>query len=252
VVNRGFEPGLTILVYSASGGTGGVAGPEMHEQMVRRGMPVISMVLETDDSVDDVKNTLKTLKTLQHKASKGTRQFNALWDTNRNENGRLDQAGADERMLLALEDFLVLGHPKNHDQDSKDLYNFLNYSRSPEEPGVLRFMSSVTLDENSPEQELTNPPVSVTSILTKRGLNPNVPKGTGINFQAVLADELSFPNVSELQFQIFGGLSAKKASELSSAISSLETMAAKAAEQVAGDALVTGRHDVQDDSGAFL
>lgn len=254
LVNEGAGDGLNILIFSGSGGSGGIIGGELHDLLVQRNRSTLSMVLGTDEDKQALDNTVKTLKTLQHKASLGTRNFVVFWGNNRNAEGKTDSRQADDMFVTNLEDLILVGHPGNEDLDTKDIHHWLNFPIQQEVPGTVRFLSLTSRTEDQDfEASLDDIPTSALSLLTKRGIDPQFPEGTGYSTRGYISSDLQFHGgVAEVQYQIFAGRTAKLAAQLQARQKHFEDIAAKAAEHAAGDAIRRSANDKVADTGTFL
>lgn len=256
LVNNGeFEdPGVKIIIYSAVGSSGGIAGPELSCQLAAKKKSVFGMVLEVDESIQDLENTIKVLRTLQFRASQGVRHNNVFWGSNRF-NGVIRQSEADDNFLFNLQDLVTLSHPDNDKIDSNDLGSFLNWSHDATQPGVVRFVSSVAFPDNAEPEDLSklSIPTTAMSLLAAHNVDPTTIPGTGACFQGIVAKGLSLGDgLREVQFQLFSGRSSQKLAELTTKLSQYQQLAEKAAEQAAGDHFKLGKNDNVSDSGNFL
>lgn len=253
LVNEGTGDGLNILIFSASGGSGGIIGGELMDLLTQRGRTVLGMVLGTDGSKQELDNTFKTLKTLQHKAGQGTRNYTVFWGGNRNSEGRVDSRLADELFVTNLEDLIMVGHPGNEDLDTKDIHHWLNFPIQQETPGTVRFLSLISrkVDEDFAVED--DVPLSALSLLVQRGIDPQFPEGTGYGTHGYVAGDLRFQgDVAEVQYQIFSGRTAKLAAQLQARQKQFADIAAKAAEHAAGDQIKLNPNDKVAETGAFL
>lgn len=263
LVNNGtFEDeGAKIIIYSAVGSSGGIAGPELACQLTAKKKSVFNMVLEVDESIQDLENTIKVLRTLQFRASQTTRHNNVFWGTNRF-NGVIRQSEADENFLFNLQDLVTLSHPDNDKIDSRDLNSFLNWAPDQSAPGVVRFVSNVAFNTiekvdgvEPPAEDLSKHPIPTTamSLLSGHDVDPTTIPGTGACFQGIVAKGLSLgEGLREVQFQLFSGRSAQKLTELTAKLGQYQQLAEKAAEQAAGDTFRAGKNDTLSESGQFL
>lgn len=255
--------GLTIIVSSASGGSGSKFADDLHEQLAKRGGRVISMILGTDEDSEALGNTLKTIKTYSHKASLGDKNFVMFYGQNRfpvGEDDRravIDEARADELFVTNLEDIIMIGHPGNDTLDTMDQLRFLNY-RSDSEGGIkgqgqLRFLSLISRNENEdfPEDEFA--PVSALSLLSKRGVTPQFPEGTGYSTRGYLSEGLTFTDKTvEVQYQLFSGRTGKLANQLAKQQKFYDDIQAKQAQASSGNEIKRSERDELSESGSFL
>lgn len=263
VNNNEIEDGLTIIVSSASGGSGSKFADDLHEQLVKRGRRVISMILGTDEDNEALGNTLKTVKTFRHKASLTDKNFVMFYGQNRfpveGQEGKtyIDEALADELFVTNLEDILMIGHPENNTLDTKDQLRFLNYRLDSEGgregKGQLRFLSLISRNEKQDFPSDDDVPVAALSLLAKHGITPQYAMGTGYSTRGVLGESLSFADgVVEVQFQLFSGRTSKLANQLDKQQKLYDTIRAKQNENSSGDDFKRSDKDVVTDSGSFL
>lgn len=253
LINDGTGDGLNILIYSASGGSGGIIGGELQDLLTQRNRTVLGMVLGTDGSKQELDNTVKTLKTLQHKAAQGTKNMTVFWGGNRNEAGKVDSAGSDQVFVATLEDLIMVGHPGNQDLDTKDIHHWLNFPIAQDTPGTVRFLSLMSRKEQEDFSSDEEVPVSALSLLQKRGIDPQFPEGTGYGTHGYIAEELRFQDdVVEVQYQVFSGRTAKLANQLQARQKFFSDIANRAAEHAAGDHIKKSSDDKVTDTGSFL
>lgn len=258
-VNGGWDDGLTILISSCSGGSGAVIAGEAHEILSKRGKPILSMLLGTDEDGQALGNTIKTIKTYQHKAAQGTRNFAVFYGENRFEDpadsGKtiVDENRADEVFVTNLEDLIMVGHEGNEDLDSKDIYNWLNFPIAQKEPGAIRFVSLVSRKEDEDFATDGEVPMSALSLLAKRGIVPQYVEGTGYSTRGFVAADLAFSGgIVEVQYQLFSGKSAKLANLLGQKQKTFAAIQAKQEEAAAGDQIKKHVDDNVSEGGTFL
>jgi hypothetical protein len=258
--------GLIILISSATGASGAVANSELQAQLTARKKSVISMVLEVDDTIQDVENAILDLRTRQFKASQGTRNFNVYSGSNRRKDGTVNQRAADREFLLNLMDFIAAGHPDNQKIDSQDLNTFLNWSGQKDVPGVVRFLSIIafTTSDTFVKGENTegrgvrdlsgfSVPTAALSLLTSAEFDPQVIPGTGSGFQGIVAPGLNLgEGIEEVQFQTYSGRSAQKLQELNNQLALYKKVAEKASADSAGDTFVPVKGDQPNETGTFV
>lgn len=237
LINEGLGQGLVIVVYSGSGGSGAMAGPEAHQLLVERGRSVISVVLGNDTTAHATSNTWKTIMTLANKAAAGNKNYSLYFAQQRDaKTGKVDMKTTDAEFLSVLDDLITIGHIDNGDLDTKDIYYWLNYPMNQESPGTLRFLELVNrTGEAEVPNEPDNVPSSVLSLLKERGQSPLVPEGTGIVYYGYLPSDIKFENSTEVQFQLYAGRSQKLVAELQRREADLKSIAEKAAQSAAGD-----------------
>lgn len=254
LVNSGvIEPGLDIVIFSASGGSGGVIGADMMEALTRKGRSVVGMALETDEDFQALTNTFKTVKTLQHKASQGTRNFTVYWSNNRDGNGNINSSMVNQFFLETLENLIAIGHPSMARLDTRDIHNWLNYPINSSEPGELRFLTVQQRGKDESFAEVEDIPLSALSLLDQEDLDPQFPMGVGYSTHGILPDNLAFTGDRiETQYLIFGRRVAKLANHLDAKIKEIEKLRKQQAERDAGNTIRSSKDDVVSDTGQFL
>lgn len=253
LANAGEIEGLVIIISSASGGSGAMIAAEAQDVLVKRKKPVVSMILGTDEDSQALGNTVKTIKTYQHKAAQGTKNFAMFYGENRNAQGQIDEAAADEMFVTNLEDLIMVGHADNEDLDSKDIYHWLNFPINQAEPGAIRFVTLLSRKEEEVFPEDIEVPVSSLSLLSKRGVTPQFVAGTGYSTRGFVAKELAFSGgVVEVQYQLHSGKAAKLANQLVQRQKTYTDIAARQAEAAAGDEIKRSSNDTVGETGAFL
>lgn len=263
VNDNGVENGLVIIVSSASGGSGSKFADDLHELLAKRGHRVISMILGTDEDSEALGNTVKTIKTYRHKASLSDKNFAMFYGQNRfpveGEEGKtyIDEARADELFVTNLEDIIMIGHPGNDTLDTMDQLRFLNYRTDAEGglkgQGQLRFLSLISRGEKEDFPDDEDAPVSALSLLSKRGVTPQFPTGTGYSTRGYLSEGLTFTHDTvEVQYQLFSGRTGKLANQLAKQQKLYDDIQAKQAQASSGDEIKRSERDELSESGSFL
>lgn len=115
---------FNIVVFSGSGGSGSVFGPMVIKELLSRDIPVVAVVVGSDESVIAAENTLKTLKTLEG-ISRQTKHP-VIMHYRHNERGGA-RSETDGDVMGALSSLSVLFSRKVPEFDRQDIFNFLNY-----------------------------------------------------------------------------------------------------------------------------
>lgn len=246
------EDGLTIVVSSASGGSGAMAAGDVLQFLVAKGRSVLGMFLETDEDDTKVNNTLKTVKSLRAKAAMGKGHFNIFWDRNRGTDKKVKKSAADNVFLEALEDLIMIGHPDMDKLDSMDIKNFLNYPRGSEK-GEVRFLTIKRRNKDQQFEEDADVPLAVLSLLRSAGVDQDLARGVGYSTHGILPDSLDFSeDREEIQFQLRGGRLLKLTNELEATIKEYDKIRIQAEEKAIGNDIKVGDDEKQDDNGNFL
>jgi len=121
------KPGdVTVVVHSASGGSGSVLAPVLISELLKREVMVMVVAVGSSDSRIEVENTIKTLKSYAIISQKNERPINMIYAENTREMGR----GAVDK---AIETNIILASlffsGQNRELDKSDLRNFLDYHK---------------------------------------------------------------------------------------------------------------------------
>lgn len=254
VVQSGIiPPGLTIVIASASGGSGAVAACDTIEALLRQGRDVLGMFLETDEDNTKVNNTLKTVKTLRAKAAAGTSHFNVYWAHNRNEQGRVEKAVADRVFQEALENLIAIGHPRMGKLDGSDINSFLQHPVNASTPGEVRFIQIRQRSKDEFFDENEEVPLAILSLLVDEETDQDLPRGVDHSTHGILPKELDFTDGRvETQFVISGGKLAKLANRLESTIGEYGTIRQEANKAQAGNEIRVNKNEVISDDNTFI
>jgi len=124
-----FKPGdINIVAFTASGGTGSVAGPLLVAELLKRGKLVVTVVVGSDESAITADNTFKTLKSLDHIARSQEKPVVMFYNKNSRNMSRVE---VDKRSRFTICALSFLASRQNKELDSMDVFNFLNYNRVP-------------------------------------------------------------------------------------------------------------------------
>ena len=145
-----FEPGdLSIVVSSASGGSGSVIAPSIVSQLLERDKPVIVILISSTDSRLDVENSLKTLKSYDGVRQQREKPVVMAYFQNSPETKR---GQVDDAVLRLIGGLMVVYSRENEELDSKDLFNFLRFDRvtnyKPQLAALHLFTTQLDLQED--------------------------------------------------------------------------------------------------------
>jgi hypothetical protein len=135
---------LSIVISSASGGSGSVIGPSLTGLLLAREQPVIVIMVGATDSRLDIENTHKTIKSYEAIAQRTKAPVCAFYWQNSKETPRQQ---VDEDVLRAVSFLAVLFSRQNAEMDTKDLFNFLRFDRVTSYPVQLAGMNVVLFDD---------------------------------------------------------------------------------------------------------
>ena len=125
-VLRKFPPkAMNIIVYTASGGTGNVAGYCLHKALLAAGHDVVSVVIASAESERTAKNTIGTLLDLSDLAEEVGKPVVIHYGMNGN---GVTRAMVDKEAHLIITSLAILASRRNYGLDTADLKSFLNYT----------------------------------------------------------------------------------------------------------------------------
>jgi hypothetical protein len=122
-----YKPGdLNVIVHSASGGSGSVIGPIIAGELLKKDVQTIVITIGSTDSRIEVENTSKTLKGYEATARKIEKPVNMVYYENSSSTPR---GSVDQKVQTIIVLLAAIFSGQNHELDSADLSNFLNYQK---------------------------------------------------------------------------------------------------------------------------
>lgn len=122
-----YKPGdINVIVHSASGGSGSVIGPIVAGQLMAKDAQLIVITIGSTDSRIEVDNTMKTLKGYEASARKVEKPVNMVYYENSSATPR---GSVDQKVQTIIVLLAAIFSGQNHELDSADLSNFLNYQK---------------------------------------------------------------------------------------------------------------------------
>lgn len=153
---------FNVVVFSASGGTGSVAGPLIVAELLERKESVVALVIGSDESIITANNTLNTLKSLESVSR--SKQLPVVMYYQHNERGR-KQTDINSEFQLAISTLTILTSRKNHGMDTKDIENWVQFSSTTSVSPQLALLDIFKLREDAEE---VGDPISVASVYQSR------------------------------------------------------------------------------------
>ena len=117
------EADVYILVYSLTGGSGSVLGPEMNRLLLKDNRNCINAVLLTTDSKEDLTNAYNTLHGLGKQSSKLNRPVHLMLE----DGTGTPRSSIDTMMLANIESILEISSKRHAGLDPSDLRSWLDY-----------------------------------------------------------------------------------------------------------------------------
>lgn len=157
-VLRKFAPqDMNIIVYTASGGTGNVAGYYLHRKLLEAGHNVVSVVIGTSESERTAKNTIGTLSSLSDLAADLGKPV--IFHYSHNARG-VPRSKIDKEAHLIITALAFLCSRRNHGLDTADITSFLNYTQP--RPDIRPSLARIHVyDDAKAFDESIGEPVSV-------------------------------------------------------------------------------------------
>lgn len=117
---------FNVVVFSASGGTGGVAATLILNELLQRGEIAVALVVGSDESAKATENSINTLKSLDGVSAKTGRPIVTFYRHNIRGRSRVE---TDNDMILGLSALAILASRQVQEVDTADVFNFVNYDR---------------------------------------------------------------------------------------------------------------------------
>lgn len=128
---------FNVVVFTASGGTGSVAGPLILAELLTRGENAIAVVIGSEESVITSTNTFNTLKSLDHIArTKGVPVVMHYTNNDRS----VKRSDVDREAHFVISSLSILASRQNKELDSKDVSNWLNFTKTTSVPAQLAML----------------------------------------------------------------------------------------------------------------
>ena len=149
---------FNVVVFSASGGSGSVIGPLIMSELLTRGLPVVGIVVGSDESTITANNTIGTLKSLEAIAQKTGQPVVISYEQNQHGVKRSDVDAACHHVIGALS---LLSSRRNREMDTKDIANWVQFHRTT---SVKPRMALLDVYRNNKDVENIVAPISIASL----------------------------------------------------------------------------------------
>ncbi len=164
-----FKPAdYNIVIHSAAGGTGSVAGPLLAREIISKGGSCVVLMVGAIGSAKELQNTYKTLKTYEKISQDIGFPINVLYRENTPDRPRSDVDSDIQKYAFLMSAFFS---GQNHGLDSADLRNFLNYNNVTSYPPRLTALDIFAGNARLPENSLAISAVTLTE--TSEDVNHN-------------------------------------------------------------------------------
>ncbi len=157
---------FNIVAFSASGGSGSVFGPLLMAELLTRGLPVVAVVVGSDESNITAQNTLNTLKSLEAIATKADLPAVVFYEHNEPTIKRSEIDSACRHTIAALS---ILCSKHNAELDSKDIQNWVQFNRST---SVRARLALLEVYRSNEEAEQAQEPIAIASLYDSTDATP--------------------------------------------------------------------------------
>lgn len=130
---------FNIVLFSASGGSGSVFGPLIVAELLARDIPVVPLVIGTDESIICANNTLNTLKSLEGISARQDKTVCTYYEHFTRKDTRNE---ADASIIHAMTMLVLAGAGNVRELDSSDIFNWLQYDRVSNLPPTLAMLGA--------------------------------------------------------------------------------------------------------------
>jgi hypothetical protein len=132
---RKFKPAdLNIVIFTASGGTGSVAGPLILKQLLEDGHVAVGVVTGSYESIKTAENTIGTMKTLDAISRAVNKPVVIQFGMNRPD---VPRSAIDKEAHLMIASLAMLCSRRNHGLDTADIKSFIFFNQSTDVPAQL-------------------------------------------------------------------------------------------------------------------
>lgn len=172
-----FKPtDVNVVLHSASGGTGSTLGPILVSELLNRGETVIVLLVGSTSSKVEVENTIKTLKSYEMISRKRELPINVHYREN---SSSMSRGSVDHDMQMAVMMIAAIFSGSNHELDSSDLKNFINY------PRVTSYTPKLSYLDFFSNEIIIGKGQSVVSLVTLVDANTSSDTVVPVEYQAV-------------------------------------------------------------------
>src|ERR1035437_351589 len=167
---------LSIVISSTSGGSSDLIAPSLVSELLTRGCPVIVFMVGSTDSRIELENTIKTMKSYESIAKMRKMPVPAMYFENSKATPRLQ---VDKQIQISIVNLAALLSRQNHELDSADLANWLNYTK------VTEYQPHLVMLEFFNELVDVQKPIVVISVATLSVKDAETTPGHVVEYQCV-------------------------------------------------------------------
>lgn len=230
---------FNIVVFSGSGGSGSVIGPLILAELLARDLTAVAIVVGSTESNITSLNTLNTLKSLDSISHRCKLPVVMHYSQNTADTKRSD---TDHAIWRAITMLTILNSRENAELDTRDVQNFVQYTRSTSVPAGLAMLE---VFENNAAVDAIKTPITIASLYK----NPDEPPIKALpEYSTVGYPQHALQNFEVLHFVIDHaeiGLIAKSIQE------SIDALERQRQSRIASVSLVTAKDQTSDDGLVF-
>lgn len=149
---------LNIVIYSASGGSGAVLGPYMVRELVKKEIPVLSIVIGDSTSIKEMDNTVGTLRSLSAQA---VALDSPVLFCYRENNTKNTQGAVNAEVARVIDNALLMLNLNNERIDYADIKNLFFFTSVVKADPIL---SEVSFCDEAKVAEYKRMPVAALSL----------------------------------------------------------------------------------------
>lgn len=150
---------FNVVVFSASGGSGSVIGPLIISELLERDLPVVAVVVGSDEGTITTQNTLNTLKSLEAISHKVDRPVVMHYAHNDRRGRRTD---VDQTLHYVIGALSVLASGQIREMDTRDIVNWLMFNKTT---SVAPSLAALQVFNDPADVGSIKDPLSVASVL---------------------------------------------------------------------------------------
>lgn len=203
---------MNVVVYSGSGGSGSVIGPLIQKYLNEKGLPVVSVVVGSDESTVAAENTLNTIKSLE-KIAQST-GLPVVMSFHKNDlSGR--RSDTDKVIRSVISCLGILSSGVNLEMDYRDLVHWIQYTKINGGRAQLATMHVAT---SADQMQRISGPLSVASLYSSPDQDH---LATDADYQSVGYADLSHTDFDQAHFVIGVNDLAKISQDMKAQVNSL-------------------------------
>lgn len=150
---------FNVVIFSASGGSGSVFGPLIIKELLEQNLPVVAIIVGSDESAITAENTHNTLKSLESIAELAKLPVVMFYE--HNDRG-VKRSEVDEAVIQAVGRLSMLASRQNVGLDTRDITNWAQFTRPV--PGVRPRLALLGIYDNNDDVDNIDRPIAIASL----------------------------------------------------------------------------------------